>query len=36
MLLIADPRLALSPHETFQRQHLQLAAISKAGNFDQG
>jgi hypothetical protein len=35
VLLIAGPRLKLSPHETFREADLQFAAISKAGDFDQ-
>jgi len=36
VLLIAGPRLALSPHETFREAHLQFVPLSKAGDFDQG
>jgi hypothetical protein len=35
MLLIADPRMKLGPHETFREAHLQFASVSKAGDFDQ-
>jgi hypothetical protein len=35
VLLMADPRLKLDPHETFGGAHLQFARISKAGDFDQ-
>jgi hypothetical protein len=35
MLLMADPRMKLGPHETFREAHLQFASVSKAGDFDQ-
>jgi hypothetical protein len=35
VLLIAGPRLKLKPHETFHEVHLQFAAVSKTGDFDQ-
>jgi hypothetical protein len=34
VLLIADPRLKLSPHESFRDADLQFACISNGGDFD--
>jgi hypothetical protein len=36
VLLIADPRLKLGPHETCRAVHLQLACISKSRQFRPG
>jgi hypothetical protein len=35
VLLIADPRLKLKPHETFHEADLQFVPVSKTGDFDQ-